>query len=84
MHADIADILREAARQRRRVRVTYHYQGADRVWEAERHWEPYGVEGDTAIVFSYFRDEFRRVPLHEIKHVEITDETFEPRRPIQP
>jgi predicted DNA-binding transcriptional regulator YafY len=80
--AAVEAALREAGRLRRRVRVTGRYRGADGDQHYEREWEPYAIEGDKAYVYSYFRDEFRRVPLDEIVKVEISDREFTPRRPI--
>jgi hypothetical protein len=75
--------FREAARMCRRVRATGRYRGADGDHLYQREWEPYAIEGDEVVVFSYFRDEFRRVPLDEIVALEISDRTFRPRRPIE-
>jgi hypothetical protein len=80
---DVREILRNAGRQRRTVRVTGRYRGEAGDESYEREWEPYALDGDTAYVFSYFRNEFRRVQLSEIVKLEICDRTFEPRRPIE-
>ena len=80
---DVREILRDAGRQRRTVRVTGCYRGEAGDQYYEREWEPYALEDDTAYVFSYFRNEFRRVKLSEIVKLEICDRTFEPRRPIE-
>jgi hypothetical protein len=80
--AAVEAALREAGRLRRRVRVTGRYKGESGDQMYQREWEPYGIEEGLAYVYSYFRDEFRRVPLEEIVKVEITDREFTPRRPI--
>lgn len=81
--AAIEATLREAGRLRRRVRVTGCYRGEDGEHHYQREWEPYAIEEGQAYVYSYFRDEFRRVPLDEIVKLEISDRTFVPRRPME-
>ena len=76
-------LLRRAARERRRVRVIYRHFGERGVTEHERQWEPYAIRDGIVHVFSHFRDEFRRVPLAHIVNVEILRRSFEPRRPIE-
>lgn len=80
--SEVEAALREAGRLRRRVRVTGRYKGAEGDQHYQREWEPYAIEEGLAYVYSYFRDEFRRVPLEEIVKVEISDREFTPRRPI--
>ncbi len=75
-------LLRKAGRQRRRVRATYRFHGESGITQHERQWEPYAIRDGHAVVFSYFRNEFRRVPLKLIVNVEIREREFEPRRPI--
>lgn len=82
MATEIETALREAGRQRRKVRVTGRYRGEAGDQYYEREWEPYEVDSESALVFSCYRDEFRRVKLEEIVKIEITDSTFTPRRPI--
>ncbi len=81
--ATVEATLREAGRLRRRVRVTGRYRGEDGEQLYQREWEPYAIDGRFAVVYSYFRDEFRRVPLDEIVRVEISDLEFTPRRAIE-
>ena len=76
-------VLRKAGRERRRVRATYRFHGESGMREVERHWEPYAIRDGHAVVFSYFRNEFRTVPLKHIVNVEIHEREFEPRRPIE-
>lgn len=79
----VEETLRQAGRARRRVRATYRFHGDGSIKEFERQWEPYAIRDGHALVFSYFRNEFRTVPLHHIVKVEIHDREFEPRRPIE-
>ena len=79
----VEDLLRQAGRERRRVRATFRFHGESGMKEVERHWEPYAIHDGHAVVFSYFRNEFRTVPLKHIVTVEIHERQFEPRRPIE-
>ncbi len=79
----VEELLRKAGRERRRVRAIFRFHGERGVTEVERHWEPYAIRDGNAVVFSYFRNEFRTVPLKHIVNVEIHDRQFEPRRPIE-
>lgn len=79
----VEDLLRKAGRERRRVRATFRFHGDTGIKEVERHWEPYAIRDGHAFVFSYFRNEFRSVPLKNIMSVEIHEREFEPRRPIE-
>lgn len=79
----ITERLREAAQTRRLVRATCRYHGERGITTYRRLWEPYGIREGHLLVFSFFRDEFRRVPLRSIVDVVVTGETFRPRRPIQ-
>lgn len=79
----VEETLRKAGRARRRVRVTFRFHGDGGVREYERQWEPYAIRDGHAVVFSYFRNEFRTIPLKHIVNVEIHDREFEPRRPIE-
>ncbi len=83
MHGRIEGLLREAGRARHQVRATVRFHGESGVKEVERHWEPYAIHDGHAVVFSYFRNEFRTVPLKHIVSVEIHERKFEPRRPIE-
>ena len=71
--------IREAAREYRRVMVRLEIDPGQ---VAEREMEPYAIEGATLVAYSYLRDEFRRVPMADIRGVEITPRTFAPRRPV--
>jgi hypothetical protein len=79
----VEEMLRKAGRARRRVRATFRFHGEGGVREYERHWEPYAIRDGHAVVFSYFRNEFRTVPLKHIVNIEIHEREFEPRRPIE-
>ncbi len=83
MHAVEAtpeQLLREAGRQRRSVKIRLELESGT---ETEREMEPYAITEDGVLIaFSYFRDEFRTVPLKEILGVRVTDKTFSPRRPV--
>lgn len=79
--ADIENALREAARQRRRVLIQF---GADaQNSDYEREMEPYAIQNGELYAYSYFRHEFRTVPLASIRGVEVTPRSFEARRPIE-
>jgi hypothetical protein len=71
--------IRAAAREHRRVMVRLEI---DPGHVAERELEPYAIEESTLVAYSYLRDEFRRVPMADIRGVEITPRTFAPRRPV--
>jgi len=79
----VEDLLRKAGRARRRVRATFRFHGESGMKEVERYWEPYAIRDGHAVVFSYFRNEFRTIPLKHIVTVEIHEREFEPRRPIE-
>lgn len=79
--SDIEAVLREAARQRRRVLIQFGTDDAER--EYEREMEPYAIRDGALYAFSYFRDEFRTVPLADIRGVEVTPRSFEARRPVE-
>jgi hypothetical protein len=71
--------IRSAARENRRVLVQFESTPGT---FAERELEPYAIEEDTLIAYSYLRDEFRTLPMADIRGVEITPRTFVPRRPV--
>lgn len=79
--SDIETALREAARQRRRVLIQFGEDTPGR--EYEREMEPYAIRDGALYAFSYFRDEFRTVPLADIRGVEVTPRSFEARRPVE-
>jgi predicted DNA-binding transcriptional regulator YafY len=74
------DTLRAAGRENRRVLVVFESTPGT---VAERELEPYAIEDQTLIAFSYLRDEFRTLRLSDIRAVEVTSRTFEPRRPVE-
>ena len=76
-------MLREAGRQRRKVRVRVRFDAEQGETAYERSYEPYAIEDGEVVVFSLFRNEFRTIPLADITRVEITDGEFRPRRPIE-
>lgn len=78
---DIENALRDAARQRRRVLI--QFASGVPGGEYEREMEPYAIRNGELVAFSYFRDEFRTVPLAEIRGVEVTPRSFEARRPVE-
>lgn len=81
---DWADVLRDAGRQHRRVRIRFEYAGsADEHTEYEREYEPYKIEDGQVHVYSYYRGAFRTLDLHQIRNVQLRPESFEPRRPIE-
>ena len=71
--------IREAARENRRVMVRVEITPGEL---CERELEPYAIEDANLVAYSYLRDEFRRVPMADIRGVEITPRTFAPRRPV--
>jgi len=81
---DWADILREAGRQHRRVRIRFSYpDAAEQITEYEREYEPYKIENGQVHVYSYYRGAFRTLELDRIKNVQLRPESFEPRRPVE-
>lgn len=76
---DVEQVIRDAARQHRRVLVRVNPRSGD---EYERELEPYGIVDGELHAFSYFRNEFRTVKMDEIEGVTITPRSFAPRRPI--
>ena len=81
---DWAPILREAGRQHRRVRIRFAYPDGDGDGtEYEREMEPYKIENEELVAYSYYRGAFRTLPLDRIVEVKIRPESFEPRRPVE-
>lgn len=74
------DVIREAGREQRRVLIQIETKPGGRTYE--RELEPYAIEGGRLIAFSYLRNEFRTVELDEIRRVEVTPRSFNPRRPV--
>jgi hypothetical protein len=82
-HPTVESTLREAGRQRRKVRARVRFAAERGETEYERSYEPYAIADGEVTVFSLFRNEFRTIPLADILQVEITDGEFRPRRPIE-
>jgi len=80
---NVESTLREAGRQRRKVRARIRFEAESGETEYERSYEPYAIENGGVVVFSLFRNEFRTIPLADIKRVELSDDEFRPRRPIE-
>lgn len=78
----VESTLREAGRQHRKVRARVRFSAESGETEYERSYEPYSIENGEVVVFSLFRNEFRTIPLADIRRVELTDGEFRPRRPI--
>ncbi len=78
----VESTLREAGRQHLKVRARVRYSAESGETEYERSYEPYAIENGEVVVFSLFRNEFRTIPLADIRKVEVTDGEFRPRRPI--
>lgn len=78
--SQVEQILREAGRERRRVLVNFEYAPGKTY---DRELEPYAIRDGELIAFSYLRNEFRTLRLSDIRRVEITPRSFEPRRPIE-
>jgi predicted DNA-binding transcriptional regulator YafY len=68
--------IRSAAEERRRLCVRFR-SPEGRVYE--REMEPYGIRGGNLVAFSYYRDEFREVPLADILSLTDTGRRFDPR-----
>jgi hypothetical protein len=79
----VESTLREAGRQRRKVRARIRFDAESGETEYERSYEPYAIEDNAVVVFSLFRNEFRTIPLADIKRVEMTEGEFRPRRPVE-
>jgi hypothetical protein len=79
----VESTLREAGRQRRKVRARIRFDAEGGETEYERSYEPYAIQDDAVVVFSLFRNEFRTIPLADIRRVEMVDGEFRPRRPIE-
>lgn len=81
---DWTEVLREAGRQHRRVRIRFEYpDAAEQGTEYEREYEPYKIEDGQLHVYSYYRGAFRTLQLDRIKNVQLRPESFEPRRPVE-
>ncbi len=74
--------LRDAGRQKRKVRMRVRYEAESGDTEYERSYEPYSIENGELVAFSLFRNEFRTIPLADISRVEVMPGEFRPRRPV--
>lgn len=75
--------LREAGRLRRKVRARVRFQAEHGESQYDRSYEPYAIENGEVVVFSLFRNEFRKIRLSDISRVQIMPGEFRPRRPIE-
>jgi hypothetical protein len=75
--------LREAGRQRRKVRARVRFDAEQGEMKYDRSYEPYAIENGAVLVFSLFRNEFRTIRLDDICRVEIMEGVFRPRRPVE-
>jgi predicted DNA-binding transcriptional regulator YafY len=73
------ELLRAAGRDNRRVMIRFENTPGQ---EVEREMEPYRIEDDVLHAFSYYRNEFRTLPLADIRGVQVTARTFTPRKPV--
>lgn len=81
---DWSDVLRDAGRQNRRVRIRFSYPGASEPdVEYEREMEPYKIEDGQLVAYSYYRGAFRTLPMDRILDVQLRPESFEPRRTVE-
>lgn len=80
---DWTEVLREAGRQHRRVRIRFTPDAVEEGTEYEREYEPYKIEDGQLHVYSYYRGGFRTLSLDQIKNVQLRPESFEPRRPVE-
>ncbi len=76
---DFEAIIREAGREQRRVLIQFESTPGT---VYERELEPYSIENGELYAFSYLRNEYRTLPLRDIRRVEVTPRTFTPRRPV--
>ncbi len=78
--SDFENLIREAGREQRRVLIKFDC-GPDTVYE--RELEPYAIRDGELYAFSYLRNEFRTLRMNDIRRVELTPRSFQPRRPIE-
>ena len=76
---DFEAMIREAGREQRRVLIQFESTPGTIY---ERELEPYSIENGELYAFSYLRNEYRTLPLRDIRRVEVTPRTFTPRRPV--
>ena len=84
--AGVARVISEAIVEHRLVELEYYKENEDDL--VKRTVEPYaltnGREGWYVASFDPERDDVRHFRLDRIKHVEVSDETFEPRPEVDP
>ena len=78
--SDFENMLREAGREQRRVLVEFESTPGTRY---ERELEPYAIRDGQLYAFSYLRNEFRTLPLADVRRVEVTPRSFVPRRAVE-
>ena len=76
---EFEQIIREAGREQRRVLIQFESSPGTCY---EREVEPYAIEDGELVAFSYLRDDYRTLPLRDIRRVEVTPRSFTPRRPV--
>lgn len=77
---DHEHLIREAGREQRRVLVRFESSPG---MQYERELEPYAIREGELLAFSYLRNEFRTLRMNDIRRVELTPRSFQPRRPIE-
>lgn len=78
--SEFEQVLREAGREQRRVLVEIESNPGTRY---ERELEPYAIRDGELHAFSYLRNEFRTVPLADVRRVVVTPRSFVPRREVE-
>jgi predicted DNA-binding transcriptional regulator YafY len=74
---EMEQAIRSATEECRRLRVRFR-SPEGRVYE--REMEPYGIRDGNLVAFSYYRDEFRELPLADILALTDTGKRFVPRQ----
>ena len=85
MNLNISDIIKQAANQRRILRIIYiEADGTNDGW---RYLEPYSfreADGEKSLfAWDIQKNGIRRFILERIQQAEITDEAFTPRYPVE-
>jgi predicted DNA-binding transcriptional regulator YafY len=75
---DFEMIIRDAGRQRRKIRIQFKGPSTD----YDREMEPYAIRDGQLVAYSLYRDEFRTLPIADITGVDVTPRTFVPRRQV--
>ncbi len=73
---EMEQAIQSATEECRRLRVRFR-SPEGRVYE--REMEPYGIREGNLVAFSYYRDEFRELPLTSILSLTDTGKRFAPR-----